>query len=79
MLRRHRGVSFIQKVAYTNLIQACVEVLHILFLAINIHYFKIVFNGLDALICDFFTNVALRTEHSKNLPCEIYIPGDDSF
>jgi hypothetical protein len=54
-------------------------VLHILFLAINIHYFKIVFNGLDALICDFFTNVALRTEHSKNLPCEFYIPGDDPF
>ena len=79
MFRRHRGVSFIQKVAYTNLIQACVEVPHILFTAFNIHYFKTVFNGLDALICDFFTNVALRTEHSKNLPCEFYIPGDDSF
>jgi hypothetical protein len=79
MLRRHRGVSFIQKVAYTNLIQACVEVLHILFNAINIHYFKTVFNGLDALICDVFTNVALRTEHSKNLSYEFHIPGDDPF
>ena len=79
MPRRHRRVSFILKVAYTNLIQACVEVLHILFITINIHYFKTVFNGLDALICDFFTNVALRTEHSKNLPCEFYIPGDDPF
>jgi hypothetical protein len=79
MLKSHRGVSFIQKVAYTHLIQAGVEVLHILFIAFNIHYFKIVFNSLDALICDFFTNVALRTEHSKNLPCEFHIPGDDPF
>ena len=79
MLKRHRGVSFIVKVAYTNLIQACVEVLHILFIAINIQYFKTVFNGLEALIDDFFTNPALRTEHSKNLPCEFHIPGDDPF
>ena len=79
MPRRHRRVSFILKVAYTNLIQACVEVLHILFITINIHYFKTVFNGLEALIDDFFTNAALRTEHSKNLPCEFHIPGDDPF
>jgi hypothetical protein len=79
MLRRQRGVSFILKVAYTNLIQACVEVLHILFIAINIHFFKTVFNGLDALIDDFFTKAALRTEHFKNLPCKFHIPGDDPF
>jgi len=70
---------FILKVSHTNLSQACVELLLILFTAINIHYFKTVFNGLDAVVDDFFTNMAVRIEHSKNLFCEFHMPGDDPF
>jgi len=76
--KRHRRV-FILTVFNTNLCQACVELLHILFTAIDIHYFKTVFNGLDALVDDFFTNMAVRIEHSNNLFCEFHMPEDDPF
>jgi hypothetical protein len=71
--------SFFSKSKYTNLAEEVVELLNILFIAINIHYFKTVFNGLDALLHDFFAKGALSTEHSKNLLNEFNLPGDDPF
>ena len=71
--------SFYSKSKYTNLAEKVDELLNILFIAINIHYFKTVFNGLDALLHDFFANGALSTEQSKNLLNECNIPGDDPF
>jgi hypothetical protein len=71
--------SFYSKSKYTNLAEEVVELLNILFIVINIHYFKTVFNGLDALLHDFFSKGALSTEHFKNLLNEFNITGDDPF